>query len=174
MMSTHNQRRIRLPLAAASIVLLSACASPAPDGVPCTILQQHGVCVAVPVHDDAHEDEAKALAPAPEGTGYLYITRPYAQQRSTKAQVFVDGVLLAELGPKTFARIKLRPGAHTVKLTADKIDAVSISVDLQSAVFLEYQIAEHVFSTVAGIKAVGRQRAKETIQPLDLVVEKVE
>jgi hypothetical protein len=75
--------------------------------VPCTIQQQHARCVAVPVHGDEHEDEAKALTPAPEGFGYLYVTRPYAQQRSVKAKLFVNDVFLAELGPMSFARIKI-------------------------------------------------------------------
>ncbi|MCI1016750.1 DUF2846 domain-containing protein [Herbaspirillum huttiense] len=173
-MTTNTSRWIRLSLMAASMALVSACATSSPESVPCTILQQTSVCVAVPVHDDLHDDEAKAFTPAPEGSGYMYITRPYAQQRSTKSKIFVDGVFLAELGPKTFARIKMRPGTHTVKVTADKIETVSISVDMQKEAFLEYQIAEHFFSTEPSIKSVSRERAKDSVQPLDLVLTKID
>ncbi|MDR6398515.1 hypothetical protein [Herbaspirillum seropedicae] len=169
-MATDTRRCVRVSLLVASAILMSACAAPARDSVPCTILQQSSTCVAVPLHEDIHEDEAKALAPAPEGWGYLYVTRPYSQQRSIKSRIFVDDVLHAELGPKTFARIKLRPGTHTIKLTADGSEAVSIPVEMTKEAFLEYQIVEHLFSVEPTIKPVSRGRARESMRSLDLVV----
>uniref|UniRef100_UPI0024DE125A hypothetical protein n=2 Tax=Herbaspirillum TaxID=963 RepID=UPI0024DE125A len=106
---------LKLSLIVTLATLISACETPARDTVPCTIQQQHARCVAVPVHGDEHEDEAKALTPAPEGFGYLYVTRPYAQQRSVKAKLFVNDVFLAELGPMSFARIKMRQGIYRIK-----------------------------------------------------------
>jgi hypothetical protein len=35
---------------------------------------------------------------------------------------------------------------------------------------MEYQIAEHFFSTEPSIKEVSKERAKESMQPLDMVV----
>ncbi|WP_075256572.1 DUF2846 domain-containing protein [Herbaspirillum camelliae] len=169
-MATDTKRYTKVSLLAASAILMSACAAPARDSVPCTILQQSSTCVAVPLHDDAHEDEAKALAPAPEGWGYLYVTRPYSQQRSIKSRIFVDDVLHAELGPKTFARIKLRPGTHTIKVTVEERKTVSIPVEMTKEAFLEYQIVEHLLSAEPTIKPVSQGRARESMQPLDLVV----
>ena len=169
-MIINTSRWLKLSLIATLATLISACATPARDTVPCTILQQHARCVAVPVHDDEHEDEAKALTPAPEGFGYLYITRPYAQQRSVKAKLFVNDVFLAELGPKSFARIKIRQGVYRMKITAEKTEDVFISVGMKKETFLEYQIAEHFFSTEPSIKLVSKERAKESMQPLDMVV----
>jgi len=169
-MATDTKRYTKVSLLAASAILMSACAAPARDSVPCTILQQSSTCVAVPLHDDAHEDEAKALAPAPEGWGYLYVTRPYSQQRSIKSRIFVDDVLHAELGPKTFARIKLRPGTHTIKVTVEERKTVSIPVEMTKEAFLEYQIVEHLLSAEPTIKPVSQGRARESMQPLGLVV----
>lgn len=173
-MSTRMRGWIRLSLLGASAILISACATAPRDSVPCTILQQHGVCVAVPVHGDVHQEEAKALAPAPAGLAYLYIARPYAQQRSTKSQVFVDDVLLAELGPKTFARITVRPGTHTIKVTADDLKPVSISVETKDETFLEYQIVERFLSAQPHLRSISRDRAKDAIQTLDRVLTKID
>lgn len=169
-MIINTSRWLKLSLIAALVALVSACASPARDTVPCTIQQQHARCVAVPVHDDEHEDEAKALAPAPEGFGYLYVTRPYSQQRSVKAKLFVNDVFLADLGPMSFARIKMPQGVYQIKIVAEKTEDVFISVGMKKEVFVEYQIAEHLFSTEPSIKLVNQERAKESMQALDMVV----
>jgi hypothetical protein len=156
--------------AAVLAMLVSGCAARKPDSVPCTILQQTSRCAAVSVHDDVHEGEAKLLTPAPDGFGYVYIARPYAQQRSVRAKVYVDEVFVAELGPKSFSRLKVRPGRHTIKLSAANVEEVSTSVEVKRDAYLEYQIAEYFFSTVPEIKLVSRERAKDLLQPLDMVV----
>jgi hypothetical protein len=110
---------LKLSLIVTLATLISACETP--HVTPCRAQFSNSTrCVAVPVHGDEHEDEAKALTPAPEGFGYLYVTRPYAQQRSVKAKLFVNDVFLAELGPMSFARIKMRQGIYRIKVTAEK------------------------------------------------------
>ncbi|WP_157845734.1 DUF2846 domain-containing protein [Herbaspirillum huttiense] len=162
-MIISTSRGLRFSLLVTLAALISACATPVRETTPCTIQQQHARCVAVPVHDDEHEDEAKALTPAPEGYGYLYLTRPYSQQRSVKAKLFVNDVFLAELGPMSFARIKMPQGSYRIKVTAEKTEDVSISVDMKKEAFVEYQIAEHFFSTEPSIKLVSKERARERV-----------
>ena len=82
----------------------------------------------------------------------------------------MNDVFLAELGPKSFARIKIRQGVYRIKITAEKTEDVFISVGMKKETFLEYQIAEHFFSTEPSIKLVSKERAKESMQPLDMVV----
>lgn len=169
-MITNTSRLRKLLLITTLAILISACATPARDTVPCTIQQQHARCVAVPVHDDMHEEEAKALLPASEGFGYMYVTRPYSQQRSIKSKLFVNDVFLAELGPMSFARIKMPLGIYKITITAENTNDVSILVEMKKEAFVEYRITEHFFSTEPSIKLVNRERAKESIQPLDMVV----
>ncbi|MCO4857636.1 DUF2846 domain-containing protein [Herbaspirillum sp. WGmk3] len=161
---------IKVSSLVAVVALISACAAPEQERAPCRILQQSSACVAVPVHDDVHEDEAKKLTPPPEGMAYLYITRPYAQQRGARTRVYVDDRLVAELRPMSFARIAVRPGRHTVRVVTDKVEAVSMATDTEKVTFLEYQVVEHFFSTEPSLKSVARERASESMQPLEMVL----
>jgi hypothetical protein len=155
--------------AIAATILLSACAAPKKNTVPCTILQQASHCVTVPMHSDAHEDEAKLLMPPPAGFNYLYITRPYSQQRSVKSQIFLNDALVAELGPQSFARLKARPGSYVIKVVSVGVEDVKISAEVGNDFFLEYQITEHLLSAEADIKSVSQARAKDSIQRLNMV-----
>lgn len=155
--------------AAVLAMLVSGCASLQPGTVPCTILQQTSRCAAVPVHNDVHEDEARLLMPAPDGFGYVYIARPYAQQRSVKARIYIDDVFVAELGPKSFSRLKVRPGRHMVRVVAASVEDVSASVEVKLDAYLEYQIAEYFFSTTPEIKPVSQARMKDSLQLLNMV-----
>ncbi|NUU01503.1 hypothetical protein [Herbaspirillum robiniae] len=174
-MGKNHPRSLGKCLCVAGLALLaSACATPPPDTVACTILQQSGRCAAVPVHGDAHEDEARRQVAAPEGFGYLYVARPYAQQRSVKARVYLDGALVAELGPQSFARLKLRPGLHAVEVAANGVAAARATVDMKAEAYLEYRLAERFFATQSGMSEVDRARAAALLPRLDLVVSRQE
>ena len=156
------------------IVLISACTSQPTASVPCTILQQHSRCVAVSIHDDLYKNNVKMMKPAPVGFGYLYITRPYSQHRSIKSKLYIDDVLVAELGPMSFARVKVRSGMHEIKIKTERMADVSIPVEMDGDAFFEYQIRDHFFSSDPSIQSVSKAHAKKTMQTLDMVVSRDE
>ena len=96
-------------------ILVAACATTHEDKestLPCTIMQQSSRCAEVPMSDLQNEMVVKKFKPAPAGSYYVYVSRPYSQERSHQAKVYLDDKLVTALAPQTFARLRVAPGIH--------------------------------------------------------------
>ncbi len=146
------------------------CATEHQGLVHCTILQQAGHCVAVPVQDAEHEAQAKSLQRAESGASYIYVVRPYAQQRSVASDVFVDGKLEAKLGPMTFARLKVEAGSHSIRVVTAKVPDVAMDVIATDNVYVQYQLLELFATVTPKIEVMSPDGVKKLLRPLGLVV----
>jgi hypothetical protein len=146
------------------------CATEHQGLVHCTILQQAGHCVAVPVQDAEHEAQAKSLQRAESGASYIYVVRPYAQQRSEASDVFVDGKLEAKLGPMTFARLKVEAGSHSIRVVTAKVPDVTMDVIATDNVYVQYQLLELFATVTPKIEMMSTDGMKKLLRPLGLVV----
>ncbi|MRT31074.1 hypothetical protein [Herbaspirillum sp. CAH-3] len=153
-------------------ILVAACATTHEDKestLPCTIMQQSSRCAEVPMSDLQNEMVVKKFKPAPSGSYYVYVSRPYSQERSHQAKVYLDDKLVTALAPQTFARLQVAPGLHTLKVTVHSREDVQETIDAKGATFLEYQIVEHFFSAVSTLKVQDEGVAKKMLERLRLV-----
>ncbi|OWY36470.1 hypothetical protein CEJ45_04515 [Herbaspirillum aquaticum] len=146
-----------------------ACSSTASNRQPCVILQQSAQCVAVSRADAVVSSDAKMMSPAEAGYSYLYVARPYAQQRSVASRVFVDGKQVAELGPMTFARVKIGGGEHVVTIATENVQDRQISVRGSQDTHIQYQLTESFFSVSPETKFLERSEMKMKIHRLEMV-----
>jgi len=56
------------------------------------------------------------------------------------------------------------------EMVADNGKDVSLAIDTEKVTLLEYQIVEHFFSTAPGLKRVASERANQSMQPLEMVL----
>jgi hypothetical protein len=152
-----------------AIPILVACVHTHPDVAHCTILLQSSHCVEVPVEEEVVAAQARTLSPAPVGKVAIYVMRPYAQQRNTASQVFLDGRLAATLGPMTFARVVVEQGVHRVRIETEGIVSLEYDIAGLANTYLQYQLSE-TFTTVRGeITELAEAQAKTRVARLDLV-----
>lgn len=150
-------------------ILVAACATTHEDKestLPCTIMQQSSRCAEVPMSDLQNEMVVKKFKPAPAGSYYVYVSRPYSQERSHQAKVYLDDKLVTALAPQTFARLRVAPGIHTLKVTVPSSKDVQETIDPTGAAFLEYQIVESFFSAVPTLKIQDEGVAKKMLERL--------
>jgi len=122
------------------------------------------------MHDDPHEEQAKSLQRPEEGFSYVYVARPYAQQRSVATEVYVDGKHVTTLGPMTFARLKVKNGRHLIRISTAGVGDKSVEARIESNVYLQYQLIEQFFSVKSQLETPSPEKAFQMIDPLDLVL----
>jgi len=146
-----------------------ACTSTAGDQQPCVILQQSAQCVAVARADAAASGDAKMMLPAEAGYTYLYVARPYSQQRSVASRVFVDDKQVAELGPMTFARVRIGAGEHVIRIATTDFQEHQLSIRGSQDTHIQYQLTESFFSVSPETKLLERSEMKMKIHRLEMV-----
>ncbi|MCP3656831.1 MAG: hypothetical protein GY734_07640 [Herbaspirillum sp.] len=152
-----------------AIPILVACAHTHPGVAHCTILPQSSHCVEVPVEEEVVAAQARTLNSAPVGKVAIYVLRPYAQQRNTVSQVFVDDRLAATLGPMTFFRIVAEQGTHRIRIETTGVANREYEISGDATTYLQYQLSE-TFTTVRGeITEQTEAQARARVARLDLV-----
>ncbi|WP_413460530.1 hypothetical protein [Herbaspirillum huttiense] len=151
------------------IIFLDTCAHTHPGVAHCTILLQSSHCVEVPVEEEVVAAQARTLNSAPVGKVAIYVLRPYAQQRNTVSQVFVDDRLAATLGPMTFFRIVAEQGTHRIRIETTGVANREYEISGDATTYLQYQLSE-TFTTVRGeITEQTEAQARARVARLDLV-----
>lgn len=166
----HAKRQLVTYLGAlAAIPILAGCVHTHPGVADCTILQQSSHCVEVPIEEDAVAAQVKTLPPAEAGKVAIYVLRPFAQQRSTASQIFIDGRLVANLGPMTFARIVVEQGAHRIRIETKGVPHREQQITGNATTYLQYQLTEMLTTVRSEITELAEAQAKARVARLDLV-----
>lgn len=155
--------------ALAAIPILAGCVHTHPGVAHCAILQQSSHCVEVPIEEDAVAAQAKTRPPAEAGKVAIYVLRPFAQQRSNASQIFIDGRLVAILGPMTFARIVVEQGAHRVRIETEGVPNREHQITGSATTYLQYQLTETLTTVQSEMTELAEAQAKARVARLDLV-----
>lgn len=108
--------------------------------------------------------QAKTLPPAEAGKVAIYVLRPFAQ-------IFIDGRLVANLGPMTFARIVVEQGAHRVRIETEGVPTREQQITGSATTYLQYQLTETLTTVQSEMSelAEAQAKAKARVARLDLV-----
>lgn len=164
------KRQLVTYLAALAVIpILAGCAHTHPGVAHCTILQQTSHCIEVPIEEDAVAATAKTLPPATAGKVAIYVLRPFAQQRNSASQVFINDRLVANLGPMTFARIVIEQGTHRVRIETEGLPNQEQQITGSATTYLQYQLTETLTAVQSEMSELAEVQAKARVARLDLV-----
>lgn len=119
------------------------------DTIACRRFTRMQECVAVPMASVEEDKSAKAFLSPADGTSRVYLVRPYTTSPKDKAQVFVDGKPVAQLGPLTYAVIDVSPGKHRLSANTDVNSDFELNVRKGDIHYVQYQL-NLLFNTVTG------------------------
>jgi hypothetical protein len=125
-------------------------------------------CASVQMASPEQDAAAKSFAASP-GMANIYVYRNESMGAAMKMPVALDGKLVGDTGAKTYLRLEVAPGSHTVTSKTENDSAVTVNAVAGRNYFLWQEVKMGLMSARSALQEVDEATGKAGVAECKLI-----